>query len=157
MKNVKLETFGKEDARIARKEIKALSIKNISMNDSALFMWTTDAHLKYALEVIEAWGFKYKTVAFVWRKISNKGNQLSTLGAWTMKNCELCLLATSGKMLQYKKSNSVKQLIEAERNKHSAKPIEAVLRIEALFGKCKRLELFARAQRSGWDSWGNEV
>jgi N6-adenosine-specific RNA methylase IME4 len=125
--------------------------------DSVLFMWATDAHLPNALELIKAWGFKYKTVAFIWRKLTNKGNQVSTLGAWTLKNCELCLLATKGTMLKYKKVNNIPQLIGAERTKHSKKPDIFAEKIVELFGDLARLEMFARDKKEGWDVWGNEV
>ena len=132
-------------------------IDNIVTPDSAIFMWSTDAHLKEAITLMEAWGFKYKTVAFVWSKHSNKGNELFTLGAWTMKNCELCLLGTKGRMLQYKKANNVLQLCKAERTRHSQKPSEIRDRIVNLFGDIPRIELFARQHADGWDCWGNEV
>ena len=139
------------------KEMKKWDIKSISENDCAIFMWTTDAHIKEAIELMESWGFNYKTVAFVWSKHSNKGNELFTLGAWTMKNSELCLLGTKGKMLQYKKSNNVLQLCKSERTQHSKKPQEIRNRIVKLFGDLPRIELFARQYVEGWDCWGNEV
>ena len=46
----------------------ALPIKELADDPSVLFMWTTDAHLPNALEVIKAWGFTYKTIAFIWNK-----------------------------------------------------------------------------------------
>ncbi len=137
--------------------IKELSVKDITDKDCALFLWTTDAHIKEAIETLEAWGFKYVTVAFVWSKTTKNGKKAWTLGAWTLKNCELCLLATKGKMLKYKFSNNVRQLVEAERTKHSRKPQEVRERIEALFGTLPRIELFAREKTEGWDVWGNEV
>ena len=60
-------------------------------------------------------------------------------------------------MLKYKKSNSVKQLVKAERTKHSKKPDIVYSLIEELFGDVPRIELFARQQVEGWDCWGNEV
>ena len=131
---------------------------NIPTNkDCVLFLWTTDAHLVEALRLIKAWGFKYKTVGFIWKKITSKGNQVSTLGAWTMKNCELCLMATKGQMLKYKKVNNIKQLIGAERTNHSKKPNIFAEKIVELFGDLPRLEMFARDKKQGWDVWGNEV
>ncbi len=139
------------------KWIKSLDVGSLSAENCALFMWTTDAHLPDALEVIKAWGFKYKTVGFVWQKQTVKGNPVKVLGAWTMKSCEMCLFATKGKVLQMKNANNVEQLILAERTKHSKKPQEARRRIERLFGEQRRVELFAREPVDGWDVWGNEV
>ena len=137
--------------------IKELPVSNISDTDCALFMWSTDAHIKEAIETIEAWGFKYITVAFVWEKLTSKGNLVANLGAWTMKNCELCLFGTKGSMLQYKQVNNIYQLVKAERTVHSRKPDEVRDRIVQLFGGMSRIELFARNKTDGWDVWGNEV
>jgi len=87
-------------------------------------MWSTDAHIKEAIETIEAWGFKYITIAFVWEKKTATGKTVANLGAWTMKNYELCLLGTKGGMLKYKKVNNIYQKVEEERTKHSKNQIK---------------------------------
>jgi site-specific DNA-methyltransferase (adenine-specific) len=132
-------------------------VGRIADTDCALFMWTTDAHIEEALNLMKKWGFKYVTVAFIWSKVTKNGKQVSNLGAWTMKNCEICLFGTKGRMLKYKKSNSVKQLFEAERTAHSKKPDCVRDFIVELFGDIPRIELFARQHADGWDCWGNEV
>jgi site-specific DNA-methyltransferase (adenine-specific) len=137
--------------------IKSLPVERIAMDDAALFLWTTDAHMKEAIEVIEAWGFRYVTVSFIWEKVSVNGKTLCTLGAWTLKNYEQCLLGTRGTMLQYKEINNIRQKVVAQRGKHSEKPEEVRHNIEQLFGDCQRIELFARGRVAGWDAWGNEV
>ena len=75
-------------------EILHLPVIEITDDDCILFMWTTDAHLPDALSVIEAWGFKYKTIAFIWNKKEVSGKQVCFMGQWTMKGSEICLLAT---------------------------------------------------------------
>jgi len=137
--------------------IKRLPIKNITENDCALFLWTTDAHLKEAIEVIEAWGFKYITIIFVWEKKTITGKTVCNLGAWTMKNYEICLFGTKGTMLKYKKINNILQKVEALRKKHSQKPQKVRENIELLFGDLPRIELFAREKTDGWDVWGDEI
>lgn len=132
-------------------------VGRIAAKDCALFMWATDSHIKDAIQLMNAWGFKYVTIAFVWVKQTNKGKQVCNLGAWTMKNCEVCLFGTKGAMKKYKKSNSVQQLFYAERTKHSKKPDCVRSFIEELFGDLPRIELFARQYADGWDCWGNEV
>lgn len=134
-----------------------LNVSDKTARDCALFMWTTDAHLEDALKLIKSWGFKYKTIAFIWQKKTKNKKQIATLGAWTMKNCELCLLATKGTMLKYKKSNSIYQLQEAIREGHSKKPRLFADLIVRLFGELPRIELFARDKKEGWDAWGNEI
>ena len=102
-------------------------------------------------------GFRYVTVAFVWSKKTVNGKTVSNLAPWTLKNCELCLMGTRGRMVQYKQRNNVPQLVEAVRTRHSEKPEEVRRSIEALFGDVPRIELFARRRSPGWDYWGNEV
>lgn len=138
-------------------DMKEWDIKNIAEKDCAIFMWTTDAHIQEAIQSMQSWGFKYVTVAFIWAKTTNSGKQVHNLGAWTMKNCELCLFGTKGAMLKYKKSNNIKQLFYAERTKHSKKPNCVYEFIEQLFGYLPKIELFARQHTEGWDCWGNEV
>ena len=139
------------------KEMCKIPVKNITAENSVLFMWTTDAHLEEAMKVINAWGFKYKTIGFVWNKKTNKGNQVCFMGKWTMKGSEICLLATKGKAHSMIEKHNVRQLVEAERQKHSKKPDEVRNRIVELLGNRPRLEMFCRESKQGWDVWGNEV
>lgn len=133
-----------------------LPIKNITEKDSILFLWSTYPQLKEALSVIEAWGFKYKTIGFQWIKQNKSGNGLFFgLGRWTRGNSECCLIATKGKPKRV--NNSVFQLIISPLQKHSKKPDEARRKIVDLMGDLSRIELFAREQTDGWDCWGNEV
>ena len=134
-----------------------LPIQEITDNDSFLFMWCTDSHLKQGIELMEAWGFRYSTIAFIWVKQYASGSLCSNVGRWTMKNCEIVLLGTRGKPLRFKKTRNIKQLIEAERTLHSKKPDEVRNRIVELVGDLPRIELFARQKTEGWDVWGNEV
>ena len=147
----------REYSTMTTEDICNLPIKSITNDDCALFLWTTDGHIPDALKVIEYWGFRYITIAFIWSKKTSTGKQVATLGAWTMKNCEVCLLGTKGSMLKHKVANNQYQLIEAERTNHSAKPDETRLRINAIFPNINKLELFARQKVEGWDCWGNEV
>lgn len=142
------------------KELKGLKefVNRITTKNSVLFMWTTDAHLKSALEVMEAWGYTYKTIAFIWNKKEKSGKQVCYMGMWTMKGSEICLLGTKGKPHKFLKSRKVRQLVEAERGRHSEKPQEVRDRIVEMFGdKAKYLEMFAREKVPPFDVWGNEV
>ena len=141
-----------------------LPIKNIADNDCLLFIWAVNAMLPEALQVIKSWGFKYKTVGFVWNKLNHRGNLVYNLGRYTMSNCELCLIARKGTPKRITKN--IKQLIIDIRSEHSKKPREARRRIVKLMGDLPRIELFARPPKDrlfeddsykGWDVWGNEV
>ena len=126
-------------------------IGKIADEQCVLFLWTTDAHLQIAINSLTNWGFKYKTIAFVW----NKGRGF--MGKWTVKQCEICLLATKGTAHKLLKSFNEKSYIEEAKTEHSRKPEEARNRIERMFGNLPRIELFARQYADGWDCWGNEV
>lgn len=139
------------------KTIKKLPIAKIANKDCVLFLWTTDAHLEKALEVINAWGFKYKTIGFIWNKKEKSGKQVCFYGKWTCKGSEICLLASKGKANSLIKNHKIRQLVEAERQKHSVKPDEVRNRIVQLMGDLPRIELFAREKIEGWDAWGDEI
>lgn len=137
-------------------QIKALPVSELAAPDCALFMWITFPCLYEALEVIEAWGFSYKTVAFVWVKQNRKADSLFWgMGYWTRANAELCIMATKGH--PKRESSSVHQIIMSHVEEHSKKPDEARSRIVQLVGDLPRIELFARQSPEGWDVWGNEV
>jgi len=132
-----------------------LPVNNIANDDSVLLMWVVDPLLDKAFKVIEAWGFKYKTVGFTWAKTNKKSLGFFTgLGYWTRGNPEMCLLATKGKPKRI--SKSVPQLVVEQRREHSRKPDIMYNHIENLL-EGPYIELFARTQRSGWDSWGNQT
>ena len=78
-------------------DIKALPVGELAAKDCALFLWITFPCLCEALEVLAAWGFSYKTVAFVWVKQNRRNDDLFTgMGYWTRANAEICILATKG-------------------------------------------------------------
>lgn len=137
------------------KEIAALPISELAEKDAVLFLWATSPLLPEALESLRTWGFKYKTIAFCWNKQTKNGKWVSNMGRWTMGNIEICLLGVRGKPQRI--SKNVKQLVLAERTRHSAKPNEVRERIVELMGDLPRVELFAREKKPGWDVWGNEV
>jgi N6-adenosine-specific RNA methylase IME4 len=149
-------------------EICGLPIAALAADDCVLFMWATFPKLFECGAVIKAWGFEYKTCAFVWIKTNKRLNpdQASFfpvdsfdsfwgMGRWTRSNAEICLLGVRGQPKRL--SASVHQLIYAPVSKHSRKPPETRDRIIELCGDVSRVELFARDKADGWDSWGNEV
>lgn len=141
---------------MSMKEISELPIKRIADGNSILFLWVTFPQLDVALEVIQAWGFCYKTVGFVWIKQTKVSHQwFFGLGNWTRSNAEICLLATRGK--PKRRSASIHQLIISPVQAHSQKPKEVREKIVELLGDLPRIELFAREKTDGWDVWGDEV
>lgn len=134
--------------------LRALPVNLISSSDCALFMWIVGAHLPEALELGAAWGFTYRTDAFIWIKSRQDYDPVPGMGYWTRKGAETCLLFTRGHPPRL--SKAVAQVIHCPRGQHSAKPDVTYERIEALVGG-PRLELFARSRRPGWTSWGDQV
>jgi N6-adenosine-specific RNA methylase IME4 len=136
--------------------IKALPIASLAADNCALFMWGVWPELPGALEVIKAWGFEYKTAAFVWfKEVSAENSDFATgMGYWTRANTEPCFLATRGAPERVNKD--VHQIIRAPVGEHSVKPEETRARIERLITG-PYLELFARRPVAGWTVWGNEV
>jgi N6-adenosine-specific RNA methylase IME4 len=116
-----------------------LPVNKIANDNSVLLMWVVDPLLDKAFQVINAWGFKYKTVGFTWAKTNRKSEGL---------------LATKGKPKRI--SKSVPQLVVEQRREHSRKPDIMYNHIENLL-EGPYIELFARTQRNGWDSWGNQT
>jgi N6-adenosine-specific RNA methylase IME4 len=145
----------KHYATMGIEELKKLSVGELVSDNCALFLWATYPCLIEALAVIEAWGFKYKTIAFQWVKTNKKnGKYFFGIGHWTRSNTECCLLAVKGKPRPI--SKSISQLIVEPKGRHSEKPAIVREKIVELMGDVPRIELFARTQVQGWDTWGDE-
>ena len=149
-------------------DIMALPVKEWVAKDAILFLWAVDPMIPQALQVGEAWGFTFKTVAFYWAKLrretSKRGGQYTDpacanfpmgTGYWTRPNPEQCLLFTRGKPKRV--SAAVRKLVISPRREHSRKPDEVAQRIVELCGDLPRLEMFARTERLGWDVFGNQT
>lgn len=136
---------------VKTKDLKKIPLKEICEDDALLFMWVTNPHLAQGIELGEAWGFEYKTVAFVWDKMAHNPGQ------YTLSYCELCLVFKRGRIPRPRGSRNEKQLIRQPRGTHSAKPEEVRTRIERMFPHHKRIELFARECPENWDVWGLDV
>lgn len=138
------------------KDIMALPVDKIADKDCILFLWITFPCLKEGIEVMERWGFKYKTCGFNWVKRNKKKNTyFMGLGFWTRSNSEVCLIGTKGQPKRV--SKSVPQICDARIMEHSKKPAEIRERIVELCGELPRVELFARDKAKGWDSLGDEI
>lgn len=122
-----------------------MPVADLAAKDSALFLWATFPQLPEALRLIQAWGFTYKSVAFVWLKQNRKSpGWFYGLGFWTRGHPK-------------RQAANVHQFIISPVREHSRKPEEAREKIVALMGDLPRVELFARQSPPGWDVWGNEV
>lgn len=155
-------SVAKHYSLLSNDEIAALPVSDLAAPDCVLFLWFCWPQLRHALDVIDAWGFTYKTCAFAWMKANPRQIDLfredadvdMLLGYWTRANSEACLLATRGKPKRL--AADVRQGIIEPRREHSRKPDCVHERIERLVAG-PYLELFARQTRPGWTAWGNEV
>jgi N6-adenosine-specific RNA methylase IME4 len=133
------------------KELKNLDVNSIADNDCLLFMWTTGPQLSNAIELGSAWGFEYKTIAFVWDKM------IHNPGRYTLSQTELCLVFKKGKIPVPRGARNIRQLLAVPRGKHSEKPEEVIDGITKMFPNQRKIELFARNNYNGWDNWGLEI
>ena len=130
-------------------EICDLPVKDWVEDDAVLFLWVTSPMLRKSFEVVDAWGFEYKA-SFVWNKIKHN------MGHYNSVRHEFLLVCTRGSC-----KPDVKKLINSvqsiERGKHSQKPAEFYEIIETLYTHGRKLEMFARCKREGWEHWGHNI
>ena len=127
-------------------DIAALPIRDLGAPDGHLHLWTTNAFLFDARQIMEAWGYEYKS-CFVWVKPS------MGIGNYWRVSHEFLLLGIRGKAPFA--DPGMKSWGEFARGEHSAKPEQIRTMIERV-SPALRLELFARRTVGTWDSWGNE-
>lgn len=128
-------------------EIAALPVKELAAEDCHLHLWTTNAFLFDCKQIMEAWGFEYKST-FVWVKPS------MGIGNYWRVSHEFLLLGVRGSAPFL--DHSQMSWARLDRTKHSEKP-EAVRRMIELVSPAPRLELFGRRVAGGWTVWGNEI
>tara|TARA_B000000532_G_C18684647_1_gene326864 strand:+ start:41 stop:661 length:621 start_codon:yes stop_codon:yes gene_type:complete len=137
-------------------EIKLMPVSRLSANKSHLYLWVPNAFIKEGIEVMEEWGFKYKT-NIVWHKIRKDGGPDGRgVGFYFRNTTELVLFGVKGtKVRTLKPGRTQVNIIRTRKREHSRKPDELYKIIE----KCSWgpfLELFARGKRKGWTSWGDQ-
>ena len=137
-------------------EMAEMPVKSIVSKDAVLFMWVTNKYLLKAEKVINAWGFEY-VACITWKKKKMGGG----LGGVVRISSEYLLFCRRGNLKAV--GNIPESVIEAKRPYvngypcHSKKPEVFAEMIEAIFPEGKKLEMFARNPREGWDVFGNEV
>lgn len=136
-------------------QICKIPVSQIADTNCALILWVTFPRLKDGMAVMEAWGFRYVTVAFNWFKTDKKENPFFGVGYYTKSNSEIALLGIKGKMKPI--SNYVSQVVVSNRQEHSKKPEIVRDKLVELFGDLPRIELFARNAVDGWKCLGNEI
>lgn len=128
-------------------EICALPISDMAEPNAHLWLWGVNQLLDRAFEVCRAWGFEPVTM-LTWCK------KQPGVGYYLRNNTEHCLLATRGKPI-VPEDKPIASWFVWPRSKHSQKP-EAFYDLVEQVSPGPYLELFARRNRLGWSTWGNE-
>lgn len=135
-------------------EMRAMPVERLAAQNSALFMWATFPMLREGLDLMDAWGFDYRTGG-AWGKQSSTGAKLAFGTGYIFRSAaELLLVGVRGEPTWT--SRSERNLWLAPVREHSRKP-DCVIEMTERLAIGPRLELFARQERPGWTSWGNEV
>lgn len=138
-------------------DIKKLPVSNVADEKSHLYLWVPNALLPEGLEVMQAWGFEYKT-NIIWEKIRKDGMPDGRgVGFYFRNVTEVVLFGIKGENNRtLQPGRSQVNLIRSIKREHSRKPDEFITLIE----NCSSgpyLEMFARGDRDGWDMWGNQA
>jgi len=132
---------------ISLDDIKALDVP--AADDCVLYLWATVTHTPEALDVLQSWGFTYKTQA-CWDK------QSEGVGYWFRGQHELLFVGVRGDVSPPDESARRSSVFEAKRGEHSEKPGAVRTHIEQAHPNARKLEMFARDGRVGWELWGDE-
>ncbi len=137
-------------------EIKNLPVAQLTAPKAHLYLWVPIALLGWGLEVVEAWGFEYKS-AITWYKVRKDGGPDGRgVGFYFRNVTELVLFGVKGKNNRtLRPGRTQTNIIVTRKREHSRKPDELYPIIEAC-SPAPRIELFARFKRDGWRQWGNE-
>jgi N6-adenosine-specific RNA methylase IME4 len=136
-------------------EIKALEPP--AAGDAVLFLWATSPKLSESMEVLDAWGFEYRT-CMVWVKADeDTGKQHVGMGYYARQQHELLLIAKRGDLPVPAESTRPASVVTSPRTQHSAKPERFYELIESMYPDLARVEMFARTNRDGWAAWGNQA
>lgn len=150
-KNVFISAANFKYPTVKLNDLKTLEVQSIAEADCILFMWTTGPQMSNSIELGEAWGFEYKTVAFVWDK------QVHNPGRYTLSQTEFVLAFKKGKFPTPRGARNIRQLVSIHRGEHSEKPEVVIDGITKMFPEQTKIELFARKNYFGWDNWGLEI
>lgn len=132
-------------------DICQLPVSNIATPDAVLFLWATSPKLAEAMQVIESWGFVYRS-CIVWDK------ERIGMGYYARQQHELLLIAARGELPTPEPANRPGSVVRLARSEeHSQKPQEFYQLIERMYPEYSKIELFSRSPRGGWVAWGNQA
>jgi N6-adenosine-specific RNA methylase IME4 len=115
-----------------------------------LYVWATAPKLAECMQVIEAWGFEYRT-CLVWDK------EVIGMGFYARNQHELLLVCKRGNIPAPFPGTQPSSVYRERRTEHSTKPVFYYEMIEQAYPGLPKIELFSRSPRRGWTAWGNEA
>lgn len=137
-------------------EICEIPVQEAAFPEAHLYLWVPNALLPEGLEVMRAWGFRYKT-NIIWHKIRKDGGPDGRgVGFYFRNTTEIILFGIRGSMRTLAPGRSQVNIIKSMKQEHSRKPEEQYTLIE----RCSPgpfLELFGRGNRQDWTTWGNQA
>jgi N6-adenosine-specific RNA methylase IME4 len=137
-------------------EIKQIPVALVAEEQSHLYLWVPNALLPEGLEVLKAWGFKYKS-NLIWHKIRKDGGPDGRgVGFYFRNTTEIILFGIRGNLRTRKAGRSQVNIIKSQKQEHSRKP-DALYDIIENCSSGPYLELFARGSREGWETFGNQA
>jgi N6-adenosine-specific RNA methylase IME4 len=138
-------------------DICALPVEGVSAATAHLYLWTPNALLPDALQVMEAWGFSYKS-NIIWHKIRKDGGSDGRgVGFYFRNVTEMILFGVRGRNARTREAGRRQvNMVETRKREHSRKPDEVYDIIEAC-SSGPYLEMFARGERRKWSVWGNQA
>ena len=142
---------------LSLEEIKAIPVQNVLQESAHLYLWVPNALLAEGLDVMQAWGFTYKT-NLIWYKVRKDGGpDRRGVGFYFRNVTEIILFGVKGKNARtLQPGRSQENIIISRKREHSRKPDEQYKLIESC-SPGPYLEMFARGPREGWSVWGNQA
>jgi N6-adenosine-specific RNA methylase IME4 len=129
-------------------EIKRIEVP--SADDCVLFLWATAPKLEESLEVLNAWGFRYRT-HLIWDK------KVIGMGYWFRSQHEILLVGTKGNISPPIATMRISSIFVEKRREHSQKPDSIRKLIEKWYPEKAKLEMFCRQRHNGWNTQGNQL
>lgn len=138
---------------LSLEQIAAFPVIDLAMPDALMLCWGTAPMLPAQIKIMEGWGFEYRSQA-IWRKTTRNGRVAFSTGYIVRGSHEIVLIGARGNP---KTARNVRSIFDGLVREHSRKPEQFYQWAERLMPKARRVELFSRTNRPGWDAWGDEV
>lgn len=160
----KPQAAGKHYNTMTLDEMVELPVRQLIDGKGVVFMWATGPKLADAIDLLRAWGFHYRCIAYVWIKTTKDGKIIEGQGvrpSFVKQLDEVVIVGSTeprGRTLPILTESQGQNIFAPRPNdEHSRKPEEARWRIDELYGDIPKIELFARCHYPGWDAWGLEA